>query len=125
MGYKAGRGGENSGGDSSSTSELHMTLDELRQVNRYAESTKSLSFLPQVHERQTERMRTRSEWFLSHSQHASPLTPVDVECQPHAVYVLRSGSINRPSSGSGSSETVGSGVRRSSSKEKGKLVRRS
>lgn len=79
----------------------------------------------EVHERQTERMRTRSEWFLSHSQHDSPLTPVDVECQPHAVYVLRSGSINRPSSGSGSSETVGSGVRRSSSKEKGKLVRRS
>ncbi|CAL4069885.1 unnamed protein product [Meganyctiphanes norvegica] len=124
---QAGCAGESSGGDSSSTSELHMTLDELRQVNRYAESTKSLSFLPQVHERQTERMRTRSEWFLSHSQHpsGSPLTPVDVECQPHAVYVLRSGSINRPSSGSGSSETVGSGVRRSSSKEKGKLVRRS
>lgn len=25
-----------------------MTLDELRAVNRYAESTKSLSYLPQV-----------------------------------------------------------------------------
>lgn len=44
---------------------LRMTLDELRDVNRYAESTKSLSYLPQVHERQTARMRTRSEWFLS------------------------------------------------------------
>lgn len=42
-----------------------MTLDELRAVNRYAESTKSLSYLPLVHERQTARMRTRSEWFLS------------------------------------------------------------
>ncbi|KAK7078337.1 hypothetical protein SK128_002306, partial [Halocaridina rubra] len=79
-----------------------------------------------VHERQTERMRTRSEWFLSHSPHTSPLTPVDVECQPHAVYILRSGSINRPSSGGGSSENVGSSVRRSSSKDKDrKLVRRS
>lgn len=55
--------------------------------------------ISQVHERQTERMRTRSEWFLSHSPHASPLPPVDVECQPHAVYILRSGSINRPPSG--------------------------
>uniref|UniRef100_A0A146L3B2 Rho GTPase-activating protein 20 n=2 Tax=Lygus hesperus TaxID=30085 RepID=A0A146L3B2_LYGHE len=50
---------------SSSTSGNHMTLDELRAVNRYAESTKSLSYLPQVHERQTARMRTRSEWFLN------------------------------------------------------------
>lgn len=25
-----------------------MTMDELRAVNRYAESTKSLSYLPQV-----------------------------------------------------------------------------
>ncbi|XP_055621774.1 uncharacterized protein LOC129765451 isoform X3 [Toxorhynchites rutilus septentrionalis] len=47
-----------------SGSQHHMTLDELRAVNRYAESTKSLSFLPQVHERQAARMRTRSEWFL-------------------------------------------------------------
>lgn len=44
---------------------LRMTLDELRDVNRYAESTKSLSYLPLVHERQTARMRTRSEWFLA------------------------------------------------------------
>nr|XP_045621170.1 uncharacterized protein LOC123772173 isoform X3 [Procambarus clarkii]XP_045621171.1 uncharacterized protein LOC123772173 isoform X3 [Procambarus clarkii] len=121
--YK-GNGQDSSSG--SSHSALRMTLDELRQVNRYAESTKSLSFLPQVHERQTERMRTRSEWFLSHSPHTSPLTPVDVECQPLAVYILRSGSINRPPSGGGSSENVGITVRRSSSKDKDrKLVRRS
>ncbi|XP_077285940.1 rho GTPase activating protein at 71E isoform X2 [Arctopsyche grandis] len=42
----------------------HMTLEELRAVNHYAESTRSLSYLPQVHERQRARMRTRSEWFL-------------------------------------------------------------
>uniref|UniRef100_A0A0N7ZBW9 Rho-GAP domain-containing protein n=1 Tax=Scylla olivacea TaxID=85551 RepID=A0A0N7ZBW9_SCYOL len=82
--------------------------------------------LYKVHERQTERMRTRSEWFLSHSPHASPLPPVDVECQPRAVYILRSGSINRPPSGGASSENVGSLLRRSSSKDKErKLVRRS
>ena len=40
------------------------TLDELRAVNLYAELTKSLTFLPIIHERQTQRMRTRSEWFL-------------------------------------------------------------
>ncbi|XP_063597543.1 unconventional myosin-IXb isoform X4 [Penaeus vannamei] len=123
-GLPLGNGEDLSSG--SSHSALHMTLDELRQVNRYAESTKSLSYLPQVHERQTERMRTRSEWFLSHSPHGTPLTPVDVECQPHAVYILRSGSINRPPSGGGSSENVGSSVRRTSSKDKDrKLVRRS
>ncbi|XP_063708354.1 unconventional myosin-IXAb isoform X1 [Culicoides brevitarsis] len=52
---------------SSRSNSHHMTLEELeelRNVNRYAESTKSLSYLPQVHERQTARMRTRSEWFL-------------------------------------------------------------
>ncbi|XP_043071541.1 uncharacterized protein LOC6556661 isoform X1 [Drosophila grimshawi] len=54
-GVGSGNNGANSGG---------MTMEELRAVNRYAESTKSLSYLPQVHERQTARMRTRSEWFL-------------------------------------------------------------
>lgn len=32
----------------SSQSQHNMTLDELRAVNRYAESTKSLTYLPQV-----------------------------------------------------------------------------
>lgn len=41
-----GNGQDSSSG--SSHSALRMTLDELRQVNRYAESTKSLSYLPQV-----------------------------------------------------------------------------
>ncbi|XP_056645880.1 uncharacterized protein LOC130451097 isoform X3 [Diorhabda sublineata] len=43
---------------------LKMTLEELKAVNKYAESTRSLSYLLQVHERQTERMKTRSQWFL-------------------------------------------------------------
>lgn len=33
---------------SSCSNSHHMTMDELRAVNRYAESTKSLSYLPQV-----------------------------------------------------------------------------
>lgn len=45
-GVSQGNGEDLSSG--SSHSALHMTLDELRQVNRYAESTKSLSYLPQV-----------------------------------------------------------------------------
>ncbi|XP_033161502.1 uncharacterized protein LOC117141904 isoform X2 [Drosophila mauritiana] len=68
----AGATGSNSGGGGNGGSgagngggaEGGMTMEELRAVNRYAESTKSLSYLPQVHERQTARMRTRSEWFL-------------------------------------------------------------
>ncbi|TDG49612.1 hypothetical protein AWZ03_003850 [Drosophila navojoa] len=39
IGVTGGNGGANSGG---------MTMEELRAVNRYAESTKSLSYLPQV-----------------------------------------------------------------------------
>jgi len=40
-------------------------LEERRGVNVATDSTKSFMLLPQVHERQTARMRTRSEWFLS------------------------------------------------------------
>ncbi|XP_026332030.1 uncharacterized protein LOC113239318 isoform X2 [Hyposmocoma kahamanoa] len=49
---------------SRSNSSPQMTLEELRAINKYAEATKSLSYLPQVHERQRSRMRARSEWFL-------------------------------------------------------------
>ena len=44
-----------------------LKLDDLKVVNQYAESTKSLTFLPIVHQRQTQRMKTRSEWFLNPS----------------------------------------------------------
>ncbi|XP_015124597.1 uncharacterized protein LOC107046490 [Diachasma alloeum] len=103
-----------------------MTLDELRAVNRYAESTKSLSYLPQVHERQTARMRTRSEWFL---------TPVGerlagTDSDPTAIHILR-GS-NRSSSGniatglSASAESVKRpSLRRTASREKSRLHRSS
>ncbi|XP_053954986.1 uncharacterized protein LOC128861111 isoform X1 [Anastrepha ludens] len=60
----SGGGGGGGGGAGGVGSGSGMTMEELRAVNRYAESTKSLSYLPQVHERQTARMRTRSEWFL-------------------------------------------------------------
>ncbi|CAG0913484.1 unnamed protein product [Notodromas monacha] len=46
-------------------SEEATAAEDLRARNKYAESTRSLSYLPMVHERQTARMRTRSEWFLS------------------------------------------------------------
>lgn len=41
-----------------------MPLDELKRLNKLAESTKSLSYLEWVHERQTQRMQTRSEWYV-------------------------------------------------------------
>ncbi|XP_046431426.1 unconventional myosin-IXa isoform X2 [Neodiprion pinetum] len=103
-----------------------MTLDELRAVNRYAESTKSLSYLPQVHERQTARMRTRSEWFLTPVGERIAATDSD----PTAMHILR-GS-NRSSSGniaaglSVSAESVKRpSLRRTSSREKSRLHRSS
>ncbi|XP_031342088.1 uncharacterized protein LOC116169999 isoform X1 [Photinus pyralis] len=65
--YKVGNNSNTSSESHSSPSALKMTLDELRAVNRYAESTRSLSYLPQVHERQRARMLTRSQWFLTPS----------------------------------------------------------
>lgn len=54
---------------SSNSQYLQLTrskpLEERRSSNLTNEATKSLTLLPQVHERQTARMRTRSEWFLS------------------------------------------------------------
>ncbi|KYQ59986.1 Rho GTPase-activating protein 20 [Trachymyrmex zeteki] len=101
---------------------LGMTLEELRAVNRYAESTKSLSYLPQVHERQAARMRTRSEWFLT------PIVASDSD--PSALHILR-GS-NRSSSGniatglSASAESVKRpSLRRNSSREKQRWHRNS
>jgi len=46
-----------------------LKLEDLRSVNRQAERTRSLTFLPQVHERQTQRMKIRSEWFLNPGHH--------------------------------------------------------
>ncbi|XP_012280051.1 uncharacterized protein LOC105699537 isoform X2 [Orussus abietinus] len=118
-----------------------MTLDELRAVNRYAESTKSLSYLPQesdefavkkhssptlVHERQTARMRTRSEWFLTPV--GERLTATDSD--PTAMHILRGSNMsstdNIASGLSASAESVKRpSLRRTSSREKSRLHRSS
>lgn len=87
-----------------------LNLDELKEMNKYAESTKSLSFLPMVHERQTQRMKTRSEWFLNPGEGPSPYTPIN---SPRPVH-------HQPQISEGRKGLV----RRTSSKEK-RLVRRS
>ncbi|GIY14404.1 rho GTPase-activating protein 20 [Caerostris darwini] len=117
---------------------LGLDPDELKAVNRYAESTKSLSFLPQVHERQTARMRTRSEWFLNPSPCPSP-TPIQVppeidENEEVAIKLMRTSDSKRGSNASSVSSssllnTVGGGsdnqlVRKPSGKGN-RLVRRS
>ncbi|UXI15778.1 Cuticle protein 16.8 [Sarcoptes scabiei] len=56
---------------SSSVNKNGNRLEHLKNVNQYAESTKSLSFLPIVHERQTQRMIIRSEWFLKQKENCS------------------------------------------------------
>lgn len=55
------------GGESDDT--LTKLDEDLRDVNQHAEQTRSLTFLPEVHERQTQRMRERSQWFLQHMHH--------------------------------------------------------
>ncbi|XP_067009037.1 uncharacterized protein RhoGAP71E isoform X2 [Anabrus simplex] len=110
--------GSSRSSSSSATTSHHMTLEELRAVNRYAESTKSLSYLPQVHERQTARMRTRSEWFLSPME--GKLIPCSMDSDPSSIHVLR-GSNNRSSSGN----IVGAGLSASAESVKRPSVRRS
>ncbi len=41
------------------------SLEQLKEVNQRAESTRSLSYLEWVHERQTKRMISRSQWSVS------------------------------------------------------------
>ncbi|XP_020279832.1 uncharacterized protein LOC109852767 [Pseudomyrmex gracilis] len=105
-----------------------VTLDELRAMNRYAESTKSLSYLSQVHERQAARMRTRSEWFLTPVERDSTA----MNSGTAAIHVLIHTNSNRSSSGniatglSTSAESIKRpSVRRTSSKEKQHLHRNS
>lgn len=77
-----------------------MTLEELKAVNRYAESTRSLSYLPQVHERQTERMRTRSQWFLAPSVECSSCGgSLDLPLNEADMSVLTNALLRRSSSG--------------------------
>ncbi|CAH0560789.1 unnamed protein product [Brassicogethes aeneus] len=77
-----------------------MSLDELKAVNRYAESTKSLSFLPQVHERQTQRMKTRSQWFLGPSVECTSCGgSLDIPLNEADVSMLSNTLLRRSSSG--------------------------
>nr|CAD7445493.1 unnamed protein product [Timema bartmani] len=126
--------GSSRSSSSCTTTSHHMTLDELRAVNRYAESTKSLSYLPQVrspsnthntaqvHERQTARMRTRSEWFLTPTE--GKLMSCSIDSDPTSIHVLRgsnrssSGNIGAGLSASAESLKRPSIVRRSSSRDK-------
>ncbi|XP_050504125.1 uncharacterized protein LOC114325503 isoform X5 [Diabrotica virgifera virgifera] len=79
---------------------LKMTLDELKAVNKYAESTRSLSYLLQVHERQTERMKTRSQWFLGPSGDcASCRNSLDFPLNEMDVSALTNAFLRKSSSG--------------------------
>ncbi|XP_069684730.1 T-cell activation Rho GTPase-activating protein isoform X2 [Periplaneta americana] len=115
--------GSSRSSSSSATTSHHMTLEELRAVNRYAESTKSLSYLPQVHERQTARMRTRSEWFLTPvdgGEGGKLVTCSTVDSDPTSIHVLR-GSNTMSSSGN----IVGAGLSASAESVKRPSIRRS
>ncbi|XP_060530591.1 uncharacterized protein LOC132704551 isoform X2 [Cylas formicarius] len=77
-----------------------MTLEELKAVNAYAESTRSLSYLPQVHERQTARMKTRSQWFLGPSVDCTSCGgSLDLPLNKADVSALTSALLRRSSSG--------------------------
>lgn len=77
-----------------------MTLEELKAVNRYAESTRSLTYLPLVHERQTERMRTRSQWFLAPSVECTSCGgSLDLPLNEADVSVLTNALLRKSSSG--------------------------
>lgn len=77
-----------------------MTLEELKAVNAYAESTRSLSYLPQVHERQTERMKTRSQWFLGPSVDCTSCGgSLDIPLNKADVSAITSALLRRSSSG--------------------------
>lgn len=57
--------------------DIPVSFAQLKEVNCHAENTRSLSFLPIVHERQAARMRTRSEWFLAPVQR--PIYDIDID----------------------------------------------
>uniref|UniRef100_A0A9J2PH94 Uncharacterized protein n=1 Tax=Ascaris lumbricoides TaxID=6252 RepID=A0A9J2PH94_ASCLU len=62
--------------------ETHLSLKKDR-LGQSLESTHSLTYLEWVHERQTRRMRTRSEWFLSPAlptKNGVSSKPADFEC---------------------------------------------
>lgn len=85
---------------SSKYSHNRMPVEELKAVNAYAESTRSLSYLPQVHERQTERMKARSQWFLGPSVDCQSCGgSLDIPLNKADVSVLTNALLRRSSSG--------------------------
>ncbi|KAF5282181.1 hypothetical protein FQR65_LT02878 [Abscondita terminalis] len=134
--YKAGNNSNTSSDTQSSPSALRMTLDELRAVNRYAESTRSLSYLPQVHERQRARMLTRSQWFLTPSVECTSCGgSLDLALADANVSALTNALLRKSSSGtivgavglSLSAESIQrkSSVRRTNSRDKRHYLHRS
>lgn len=93
--------------------EESLNRSDLRSRNLTAESTRSLTFLPMVHERQTQRMKARSEWFLTPSDN-------DSGDDQNSSLPNPSGRAASATAGSSSSRAL---IRRTSSKEK-RLVRR-
>ncbi|XP_065158142.1 uncharacterized protein [Atheta coriaria] len=139
-GFFQGNSTSSSASHSSKTSQSHsgphMTLDELRDVNRYAESTRSLSYLPEVHERQTERMKTRSQWFLAPSVECTSCGgSLDIPLDESDMSALTSALLRKSSSGtivgavglSLSAESVQKrpSIRRSNSRDKRSYLHRS
>ncbi|KAF5287227.1 hypothetical protein FQA39_LY16004 [Lamprigera yunnana] len=133
--YKAGNNSNASSDTQLSPSALNMTLDELRAVNRYAESTRSLSYLPQVHERQRARMLTRSQWFLTPSVECSScggsldlaLADANVSALTNALLQKTSGTVVGAVGLSLSAESIQrkSSVRRTNSRDKRHYLHRS
>ncbi|XP_025831952.1 uncharacterized protein LOC108738035 isoform X2 [Agrilus planipennis] len=110
-----------------------MTLDELRAVNRYAESTRSLSYLPQVHERQRARMLTRSQWFLTPTAECSNCGgSLDLQLAEADVTAFTNALVRKSSSGtivglSLSAESIQKkpSIRRQNSRDKRQYLYRS
>lgn len=83
-----------------------MSLDELKRINQLAESTRSLTYLNEVHERQRKRMEHRSDWFLS------PMMPaklIDYHSMD-AVLMMSGGGTGTGSGGGAGAANQTSGV---------------
>lgn len=101
-------------------------LDQLKTLNIFAESTKSLTYLPQVHERQTVRMKNRSEWFLTPNEQSTAKSDDDLHAS--SMYSAQYKSGGGPSTSSCKDGVNGTRskaiIRKTSSKDK-RIIRRS
>jgi len=104
-------------------------LDHLKTLNLFAESTKSLTYLPMVHERQTARMNARSEWFLNPNEQSAAKSDDDL-CTS-SMYGAQYSGQSKGAGTSGSSyystkdaSGTRSIIRKTSSRDK-RIVRRS